>query len=363
MNDIPRVSPEQLRAAVAAAGESQQVREAVFEALRVAQCAAADPAGFRDNVRFPLISALLESAGRHLVRLRCGVVFEVALDSRIERALLLSVDRVPDHIWEPQTTKLLVALGRRATNAIIGGAYIGDHALLIARAMADDRTSGRVHAFEPMKQAYAKLVRNITINALENVVPRRSALWSSSNQHVATEGDPALASSRLLAGNEVREDDVRSCSIDDYISAEGLRAVELVMLDTEGGEEEAIRGAQRLLSSESPVDVIFEVHRSFVDWSAGLPATPVVRLLSSRGFKVFAIRDYHDNFSMAGEPVELIPAESVYLEGPPHGFNMLATREIGRIEAAADIRFVHNVSPKLLHDRDPKLHQPLHRSS
>ena len=362
MNDIPQVSPEQLRAALAAAGESQQVREAVFEALRVAQCAAADPADFRDHVRLPLISGLLANAGSHRVRLQCGVVFDVALDSRIERALLLSVDRVPDHIWEPQTTKLLVALGRRATNVIIGGAYIGDHALVIAKAMADDRTSGRVHAFEPMQQVYDRLLRNIAINGLENVIARRLGLWSSSNQRLTTEGDPALASSRPLAGNEGGEDDVRSCSIDDYVSAEGLRAVELVMLDTEGGEEEAIRGAERLLSSENPVDVIFEVHRSFVDWSDGLPATAVVRLLTSRGFTVFAIRDYHDNCSMAGEPVELIPAASVYLEGPPHGFNMLATREIGRIEAVADIRIVRDVSPKLLHDRDPKLHQPLHHS-
>jgi hypothetical protein len=50
--------------------------------------------------------------------------------------------------------------------------------------------------------------------------------------------------------------------------------------------------------------------------------------------------------------------DRVYLEGPPHGFNMLATKDrdlVGRL----GLRIVENVSPKLLLDKDPALHHPL----
>lgn len=360
MSDITEITPEELAAALAEVGQSQEARDQLFEALRQAQLASPHPTDFRDRVRFPLIAGLLAESRVHRVTLANGVAFEVSLDSRIERALLLSTSQSPDHVWEPQTSKLLVALGRSAANVIIGGAYIGDHALLIARAMASDGNAGRVHSFEPMESSYRKLVRNIALNALaDSVVPQRMALWSSSNRRVATDGDPALASSRLLADDESTEDGIVTISIDDYMADQSLASVELVMLDTEGGEEEALRGASRLLKGGGRIDVIFEVHRSFVDWSDGLLSTPIVRLLTDRGFEVFAVRDYHDNLSMIGQPVELIPADSVYLEGPPHGFNMLATGDFDRVRKAIDVRIVSGVSPKLLIGRDPKLHQPL----
>jgi len=360
VSDIKDVTPGELAAALAEVGQSQEARGQLFEALRQAQLASPHPSDFRDRVRFPLIAGLLAESRMHRVTLANGVVFEVSLDSRIERALLLSTSRSPDHVWEPQTSKLLVALGRSAANVIIGGAYIGDHALLIAHAMASDGNAGRVHGFEPMESSYRKLVRNIALNALaDRVVPRRMALWSSSNRRVATDGDPALASARLLADDEPSENAIATISIDDYLADQAIASAELVMLDTEGGEEEALRGASRLLEGGGRLDVIFEVHRSFVDWSNGLPSTPIVRLMTDRGLGVFAVRDYHDNFSMTGQPVELIPADSIYLEGPPHGFNMLATRDLDRVRKAIDVRIVSGVSPKLLVDRDPKLHQPL----
>jgi FkbM family methyltransferase len=344
--------------ALRAAGRSEELRNAVFDALRREQAKAADPMQFKNEIRWPIVEALLEDVRDHTIRLANGLVFTVSADSRIERALLLSDEECPDHIWEPQTTRLLVALGRRAANVIIGGAYIGDQALFIARALADDGREGRVHAFEPMAVPFEKLQRNIAANGLRNVIPQQLALWSSSHGRVHVEGAPALASSRLAGDGSGA---VETMTIDDY-AAGGPFAVDLIMLDTEGGEEEALRGASRVLETSGP-DVVFEIHRSFVDWSAGIPQTSIVRGLTDRGYEVFAIRDFHDNHSMAGQPIELVPADSIYLEGPPHGFNMFATRRLAGIAKIVDIRIVRNVSPKLLLHKDPQLHHPLHRAS
>lgn len=357
MPDTPDLSSEQIVAALSVAGRSDDLRDTVFEALRREQANADEPARFKNEVRWPIVAGLLSGMTSHAVCLANGLVFRVSAESRIERALLLSDDAHPDHVWEPQTTKLLVALGRTGSNIVVGGAYIGDQALLIAKAIADDGGGGLVHAFEPMSVACRKLRRNIQANGLSNVIPHQLALWSSSHKRVRIDGPLALATSRLV--DDAAVDAVETITIDDYVAEQRLPSIDLIMLDIEGGEEDALRGASRALAGPQHPDVVFEIHSSFVDWSAGLPQTPIVRRLLDLGYEVFAIRDVHDNRSMAGQPIELVPADSVHLDGPPHGFNLLATHRFAEIERTLDLRVVKGVSPKLLPERDPRLHHPV----
>ena len=139
-----------------------------------------------------------------------------------------------------------------------------------------------------------------------------------------------------------------------------MNNVELIMLDIEGGELEALKGARDLLSraSDSAPVVIFELHGAYTDWSHGLAETDIVRFLSQRGYTVFAIRDYHSNVAMKGRPIQLVEIGSAYIEGPAHGFNMLATKSPETLDASI-FRIVGNVSPKLLFHRDPAKHAPL----
>ena len=85
--------------ALAVAGQDEQLRGRVFEALREAENAADDPATFREEVRWPLLLALLRDAKTHRVVLEDGTLFDVGADSRIEKALLLSSVANPDHVW------------------------------------------------------------------------------------------------------------------------------------------------------------------------------------------------------------------------------------------------------------------------
>jgi FkbM family methyltransferase len=351
-----------LASALAVAGQNETLRRTVLEALRRAEAQADDPASFREQVRWPLILALLSEAGTERVVLESGLIFEVGADSRIEQALLLSSVEHPDHVWEPQTTKLLTALAAGASQAIIGGAYIGDHVLPIAQVMARSTPPGEVHAFEPMSHAFNRLLRNIELNHSTNVQANRLGLWDTSDTRLSVEGQLALASSVAVEDGEGEEgvDLIKSVTIDDYVKSRQLPAVNLIMLDTEGGEERALVGARSLLERPYPLapNIVFEIHRHFVDWSNGLENTSVVKLLTSQGYEVFAVRDFHLNYPMAGKPIEIIPVNKVYLEGPPHGFNALATKDAGLIERLS-LSVVEHVSPKLLLDRDPKLHHPV----
>ena len=337
-----------LGSALAMAGTNERLRNAIFDALREAEAEANNPAVFREQVRWPLILALLSLAETHRVVLQNGLMFDVSADSRIEKALLLSTEAHPDHVWEPQTTKLLTALAEDAANVIVGGAYIGDHVAFIAR------VARKVHAFEPSQHSFDRLLHHLRINNLTNVAAHRLGLWQTSGVALQLQGDLALGSSVPATDSS---DAFDSMSIDDYVRDFAVAPVDLIMLDTEGGEENALLGARETIARDSP-NIVFEIHRNFVDWSGGLEKTSIVSLLTSQGYDVFAIRDFHSNYPMANAPVEVIPIDRVYLEGPPHGFNTLATKDANLIERLG-LRIVKDVSPKLLLDRDPALHLPL----
>jgi FkbM family methyltransferase len=358
--DCPRVPAAQVVAALGRLGREADTRNELFALLQAAEARAHDDATFRDRVRWPLIQAALRGTRHHRVRLKSGLLVEVAPASRIERALLLSRDSHPDHVWEPQTTRLLTILAARTTTTIVGGAYIGDQVLPMAGAIRRTPVSS-IHAFEPVPRAFRALRRNLELNGLRNVVPRRLALWDRSGKLVTMSGAPALATCTPVGRRSARSDLIKTVAIDDYVRREGLRDVGLLMLDLEGAETRALSGARRLLSlpRRAAPAVIFEIHRHHTDWSRGLRSTPQIELLTSLGYTVFAIRDFHDNVDMAGRPIEIVPIDCVYLGGPPHGFNLLATRERD-LPARLGLKVVRGVSPKLIWHKDPRLHHPRH---
>ena len=343
-----------LAQALAAAGKDQKLRNAIFDALRQAELESHDPAHFREQVRWPLILSLLSEAKTHSVVLENGLIFEVSPDSRIEQALLLSTEAHPDHVWEPQTTRLLTALAAETSNVIVGGAYIGDHVLFLARAVGK---AGVVHAFEPMQRPFDRLLHNLKVNDIQNVVANRMGLWDRGRVILTVEGHLGLASSKPEAEDNTGGERIESISIDEYVESRQISPVGLIMLDTEGGEEKALAGASETIAKDAP-NIVFEIHRHFVDWSDGLEKTSIVEFLRSRGYSVFAIRDFHNNYRMADHPIEIIPVDRVYLDGPPHGFNALATTDPNLVQRL-DLRIVENVSPKLLLHKDPALHQPI----
>lgn len=349
---------EYLERAIAEIGKDSCLRGTLLEALRMAEQDADDINYFKDNVRWPIVQALLKECGTHQIRLANEVVFEVSTDSRIERALLLSSMEFPDHVWEPQTTKLLMALALDAENVIVGGAYIGDQVVPMACHLIRQRSNTQVYAFEPMMHSFARLRRNIELNSLKNVNAIRQAVWNVSGERLALTGDLALASS-VPATNEDDAVTAVSISVDDFAAENSLKRIGLIMLDTEGGELKALQGAASFLSlppGEAP-NVIFEIHNFFVDWSNGLQNTEPVQLLMNKGYTMFAIRDFHSNYSMRDYPIEVIPAKRVYLDGPPHGFNMLAVKDESLIERLG-MKVLYDVSPKLLLEKDPLLHHP-----
>ena len=310
----------------------------------------------REDVTGPLVDAL--HGDDQVVRkvLADGTQLDFLYRSKIARDFVMSEPEKPDHAWEPQTSRLLVNLAKRAKQVVIGGAYFGDHAILIARQVIQN--NGVVHAFEPNPDQRKMLMHNAELNALTNIVARSEGLWDAGSITLKLVGIDALAHSEVARAGGA--DVFQTVTIQDYLRAAGVAQLDLIMLDIEGGELRALQGAAAYLerpSGEAP-DIVFEVHRHYVDWSGGLENTDVVKFLTSFGYRVFAVRDFNSNYDLSHHPVELIPANSVYLDGPPHGFNMVAVKD-DSVFKSEQYRICKSVSPKLLRHKDPALHHPI----
>ena len=77
--------------------------------------------------------------------------------------------------------------------------------------------------------------------------------------------------------------------LDGYSRASGMQPPQLIKIDVEGYEFEAIRGARRLLASDAPPAVVFESQASHFDL-AGVSFGEIAAWLDREaGFKVYAL--------------------------------------------------------------------------
>jgi FkbM family methyltransferase len=323
------------------------------------QAQAGSSTNVREEVTGPLVDLLFAPDELLKRTLADGTSFTFRYSSKIARDFVMARQPRLDHVWEPQTTKTVVALSRGKSQVIIGGAYFGDHAILVGKTLGP---AGLCHCFELASDNIAMLSQNARDNGLANIRIIQQALWSRDGAAITLSGSDSHASPQEAEGDAVDNNQFISRTIDSYVAEQQLTDVDVIMLDIEGGEHDALVGAAGALSADNhrAPAVISEIHGAYTDWSQGLRATPQCALLISHGYEVFAIRDYQGNDPSAGDIVELVDIDSAVIAGPRHGFNLLAVKSRTRLDPAV-FRIVANVSPKLLHHRDQAIHGPLTR--
>ena len=296
----------------------------------------------RDTVTGPLADELF-SGEKFTKELENGLKMNFVYNSKIAREFLLSQPAIPNHVWEPQTTKLLLHFSSNAENVIIAGAYFGDQAIPVANNIK--KNGGICHTFEPNKNNSDLIIENAKLNGLTNVLINNLALWNKSDEKLIFEGEDALAST--VEAKTADENVLHTITIDDYCSRQKIGKVDLLMIDVEGSEIKVLQGAVEMLKKNKPV-VVFETHSLYDDWSNGLENSHSALLLKEIGYEVFAIREFHQNIDTGSMPIELLPLERTFCETPPHhGFNMLAVPSKELIQHDL-FKIVYDLSPKLI---------------
>lgn len=171
--------------------------------------------------------------------------------------------------WDPGETALLGARIRPGMTVVDGGAHVGYFTCLAARLTGP---RGLVLAFEPSPRNHELLLANVWRNGFTNVVCLPWALgrengFGSLALSSANTGDNRLAAPGGVAGPGVP---VRIAALDTV----GLLQppLDVVKLDLQGVEEDAVQGMRTLLDASPGVLVIAEFWPAQIVRNGGSPA-------------------------------------------------------------------------------------------
>jgi FkbM family methyltransferase len=185
---------------------------------------------------------------------RKGINWELDLDEGIDLSIYLF------GAFEREVCKSYSGIIQPGMQVIDIGANIGAHTLPMAQLVGD---KGQVDAFEPTTFAVEKLKRNLVLNPA--LVPRvrlnHCFLCSQGNQHLPSEGIP---SSWNLAKSDAAQHkqhggffkplgEVKTTTLDDYVTNQGIQRIDLIKLDVDGNELDVLAGARIVISKFKPI--------------------------------------------------------------------------------------------------------------
>jgi FkbM family methyltransferase len=138
------------------------------------------------------------------------------------------------------------------------GAAVGFFTVIAARRVG---VAGRVIAFEPLPANVEGLQHNVRLNRFDNVTIVEAAVAGERGSAAFVPGDGATGG-RLALGSEPGSLTIEVVSLDDAIPERGLPLPDLVKLDIEGAEVEAVLGMEGTLASVAPT-ILCELHGTY----------------------------------------------------------------------------------------------------
>ena len=210
---------------------------------------------------------------------RLGLRLELDLRDNLQRALYAT------GTYEPALVRFLHDELRQGDGMVDVGAHIGVHALT-AGARLRRLGGGTVVAFEPAHDTAARLRAAAARNRLELTVVEAAlgAEPGTADLRADPAYDAADAGVRSLHGRGPRVQAVPVTTFDAWAAEAGLGRLDLVKLDVEGAELEALRGMAGSLSRLRPRALVVEVKQRVLE-RAGVGGDKVREYLDRLGYE------------------------------------------------------------------------------
>jgi FkbM family methyltransferase len=194
-------------------------------------------------------------------------------------------------VYEPCTAVALDQLLRPGGTFIDVGANVGLFTLIASRWVGP---AGRVVSLEPSTREFQRLLAHVELNGLTNVLALQLAAGAAPGRaqlHVAEDRYPGLntlAPAFMYSGvAEAGVETVTVATLDDVLSAHGIRGVTAIKIDVEGLEPEVVAGARRTIASDNPA-IVIEVGGEALD-PAHERRRGMERMLEEAGYEFAAI--------------------------------------------------------------------------
>lgn len=180
-------------------------------------------------------------------------------------------------IHEELATKIFSQEISRGMTIVDIGANLGYYALLEASIIGEE---GQVYALEPVRKNFDILIKNIAVNGYKNVKAYCKAVSSKSGTSTIALTDESNWGSMLDMKAETTSDYMKqkmytltrqviavdTVSLDDFLDQEGINQINVIRMDIEGYEVEAIKGMLNTLkNTQPPLKLFFEIHNKVFD--------------------------------------------------------------------------------------------------
>jgi FkbM family methyltransferase len=189
--------------------------------------------------------------------------------------------------YEPGEVAFWSRLSRKAAMIFDVGANVGIYSL----SAAVNNQHAMIHAFEPTPEVFATLQANLRRNHCDGVTTHNMAVGKTTGAvflHRCRGVDGANEGMNYVSDVRERDSDIeiRRVSLDDFCDQQGIQEIDLVKMDIEGNELQALQGAQNLLARKRINTLFLEIN----DWAlarANSKPADVIELLDRADYQLF----------------------------------------------------------------------------
>jgi FkbM family methyltransferase len=153
-------------------------------------------------------------------------------------------------------------------------------------------SSGHVYAFEPIPYNVGVIKRNLSRNHIQNITLVPAAVSQSNGTLTLYQADDSQANtgvaSIIQTPRKSRAVTVPMISLDSYTQQQQIDRIDVMKMDIEGAEYEALQGMKALLSGKVKPKIICEFNRFLLD-KRHLNAEEVFNYLQGFGYRFYNI--------------------------------------------------------------------------
>lgn len=187
-------------------------------------------------------------------------------------------------VYEPSFLKILHHQLEEGDTFVDIGANIGQHSLFASRAIGD---TGKVIAFEPVPKIYNQFKRSVERNGFKNIQIHNLACGDEDKDSFIYTSSSNMGGSSILFSSHGRvEEKIKIVRGDTYLQQENK--IDLIKIDVEGYEYEALLGIRGTLEKHKP-KLIIEYSYDAYKTLGGNRAENILSILFSLGYKLIDI--------------------------------------------------------------------------
>jgi FkbM family methyltransferase len=166
------------------------------------------------------------------------------------------------------------------------GAYHGIYSVVAGNKL---RRDGTVFAFEPSPREYRRLRVHLRWNRLSMARPEMLAIGAETSKNTffqVSAGDTTRNGLRAPASRDaVSEIPVNVVSLDEYVNGRNIERIDVIKLDVEGGEIDALRGGAKVFGKLRPILICEVLDATTQAW--GYDAREIIKALQDYDYDWF----------------------------------------------------------------------------